>query len=863
MMITYSGPYSDFFTKAFFDDFGDVDIDVVSASSTEIVLENLTTGALTTLTGTGFSLSSSASPLSGTITGMSFEKSGSTVATMANFSWGLVAFDNSLTEDGGMDMASLLSAQPITIDASGASTYFDMEEWAEASPLITSDMTITGTPFNDQLIGGAGNDTINPGANYGNDQLYGTAGNDAYDFINADDSSYYEINYAMLSAGITVNIDGAAETGSVSGADGTDTFLNLGNALTAGDGGFSVIGTTRDDVFNVTAAPGTWIAYGGGAGNDTFNLTVDESTRLFYNWDGEDGPDQGLVMNLATGVVSNDGLGYSDQVNVLGGTGRLEIRATDFNDSIIGSDRRESFILEQGNDTLDGGGGVDRVRYDRSGVDAVVVDLDAGTATGAWDGNGFTHLLSNIEYVRGSYFDDALLGSDGEDTLKGRAGNDTLSGRDGDDRLYGEGGNDSLIGGLGRDRLYGGDGDDTLDGSAGDATTEGKGDYMRPGLGSNTIIGNATLWEAGKAIDLSYGELSGIGGMLVTVGQNGHGTAQSGTAGYVSDTFTYVHYVEGSREGDILTGGHSSGWRGWAGLGGDDTINGGDGTDRLDYRWDVTWLGGSEIGVTATFTGVGSGSAIDGFGDTDTFTGIEEIQGTEYDDRMTGQNGDEYFIGRDGNDTLDGGEGNDTLNGGDGNDTLIGNEGDDVLIGGESEADLRDVIYGGDGNDSIDGGYGNDELRGDNGDDTVSGGFGTDTVIGADGNDVLTGEAWSDMLYGGAGNDFLNGGFGYDRMNGGTGADRFFHLGIADHGSDWIQDYTAADGDVLVFGQGSATADQFQVNFTETANAGVAGVEEAFIIYRPTGQIMWALVDGAAQEELNLLIAGVEYDLLA
>ncbi|SER11138.1 hypothetical protein SAMN04488092_1322, partial [Thalassovita taeanensis] len=47
------------------------------------------------------------------------------------------------------------------------------------------------------------------------------------------------------------------------------------------------------------------------------------------------------------------------------------------------------------------------------------------------------------------------------------------------------------------------------------------------------------------------------------------------------------------------------------------------------------------------------------------------------------------------------------------------------------------------------------------------------------------------------------------------------------------------------------------------ANAGVAGVEEAFIIYRPTGQIMWALVDGAAQEELNLLIAGVEYDLLA
>lgn len=99
-------------------------------------------------------------------------------------------------------------------------------------------------------------------------------------------------------------------------------------------------------------------------------------------------------------------------------------------------------------------------------------------------------------------------------------------------------------------------------------------------------------------------------------------------------------------------------------------------------------------------------------------------------------------------------------------------------------------------------------------------------------------------------------------MNGGSGADRFFHLGVADHGSDWIQEYNAAEGDVLVFGQ-AATRDQFQVNFTETANAGVAGVEEAFVVYRPTGQIMWALVDGAGQDSLNLLVGGVQYDLMA
>ena len=61
----------------------------------------------------------------------------------------------------------------------------------------------------------------------------------------------------------------------------------------------------------------------------------------------------------------------------------------------------------------------------------------------------------------------------------------------------------------------------------------------------------------------------------------------------------------------------------------------------------------------------------------------------------------------------------------------------------------------------------------------------------------------------------------------------------------------------------AAVAEDFQVNFTETENAGVAGVEEAFVIYRPTDQIIWALVDGAAQDEIVLRIDGVDYDLLA
>ncbi|MDO6523956.1 hypothetical protein Q4578_20375 [Shimia thalassica] len=226
------------------------------------------------------------------------------------------------------------------------------------------------------------------------------------------------------------------------------------------------------------------------------------------------------------------------------------------------------------------------------------------------------------------------------------------------------------------------------------------------------------------------------------------------------------------------------------------------------------------------------------------------------------------LTGTEGNELLAGTTGDDTLNGGDGADTLVGGEGNDTLIGGTSEEDLRDVIYGGDGNDSIEGGYGNDELRGDAGNDTIAGGFGADTVIGGTGNDVLTGSAFGDQIFGGDGDDFINGGWGYDLVNGGAGADRFFHIGIADHGSDWIQDYDAAEGDILQFGITTATASQFQVNTAHTATAagersGDDNVEEAFVIYRPTGQIMWALVDGAGQSSINLQIGGDVFDLLA
>ncbi|MBE2277481.1 MAG: M10 family metallopeptidase C-terminal domain-containing protein [Rhodobacteraceae bacterium] len=244
-------------------------------------------------------------------------------------------------------------------------------------------------------------------------------------------------------------------------------------------------------------------------------------------------------------------------------------------------------------------------------------------------------------------------------------------------------------------------------------------------------------------------------------------------------------------------------------------------------------------------------------------TVIENVVAGTGSDRVTGNAAANRIEGSNGNDALIGEGGNDTLLGGDGMDTLNGGAGADSLVGGASTEDLRDVVYGGDGNDTISGGYGNDDLNGGANDDLIIAGFGADTVVGNAGHDLLAGEAGSDAISGNAGNDTINGGFGHDRLNGGTGADRFLHAGVVGHGSDWIQDYSSAQGDALVFIPGGAVRSQFQVNYATTPNAGAANVAEAFVIYRPTGQILWALVDGGDDAAINLKLGDVIYDLLA
>jgi hypothetical protein len=145
---------------------------------------------------------------------------------------------------------------------------------------------------------------------------------------------------------------------------------------------------------------------------------------------------------------------------------------TDGNDELVGNDGDDTLIGGAGQDTLVGGTGSNMASYVT--VDAgLIVDLQT-PALNTGDATGDSY--SQIASLRGSAYDDQLLGNSGANTLQGGAGDDLLDGRDGADSLSGGPGDDWLTGGAGSDRLSGDAGNDTLVGGTGyDTLTGGDG----------------------------------------------------------------------------------------------------------------------------------------------------------------------------------------------------------------------------------------------------------------------------------------------------------------------------------------------------------------------------------------------------
>ena len=329
-------------------------------------------------------------------------------------------------------------------------------------------------------------------------------------------------------------------------------------------------------------------------------------------------------------------------------------------DKICGGPGMDSVDGGPGDDQIDGGAGTPDTAFYLSATGPIHADLTTGTATGEG-----TDTLVSIDSVVGSNFGDTLTGDANVNALLGLDGNDTLDGGPNWDVLMGGSGDDTLIGNPG-------DGDAavfllsdqgvTADIQTGTATGEGN-DTLR---GIDTLIGS-------KKDDTLRGDdrtnfLLGLGGNDQLEGRGGDDVL------FGEDT-TGANPTFGSPGSDVLDGGSGNDTLfGGAGLIAD-TFIGGPGPD------DTVSFADAPTGVNVDLaTGRSSGEGLD------RLSGIEDITGSAWADRLVGDAKANSVSGGDGNDTLSGGSGDDFLGGGNGTDTARGGPGRDYCLGDESSS---------------------------------------------------------------------------------------------------------------------------------------------------------------------------------
>ncbi len=272
--------------------------------------------------------------------------------------------------------------------------------------------------------------------------------------------------------------------------------------------------------------------------------------------------------------------------------------------SITGSAGRDSLLAYAGNQTITGGGGIDRVVFSGTKASYTVTANGSGNYTVAdiGGGGGGTDTLLGITYLKFSdgYYQAAPAGQ----AVNGSAGNDTLSGGFGNDTIDGAGGNDTVV-------FSGPFGDHTI---SLDPVTRGYFVQDSTGFDGTYLLKNiSTLQFADQSVSFA--------------GQSIRGTA-------ADETFS---------------GGY-----------GNDTITGGGGVDTVALtgaKANYTVTGDAQSGFVVT-----DNVGLDGV---DTLYGITKLQ---YADQTvvlpppaTGTSGNDTIYSGPGNDTIDGGGGTDTV----------------------------------------------------------------------------------------------------------------------------------------------------------------------------------------------------------
>ena len=645
---------------------------------------------------------------------------------------------------------------------------------------------IFGTVQADHLTGTAGTDVFV--VSDGRDTLVGGAGFDILDLSFAFEAQQVNLTSSRANRGLTEG-QTHLEIEGILGSRFSDQLI--GNAahnwLDGGGGNDRLVGAAGND--SLHGSLGNDFLYGGdgadlldgGAGVDhagyssaTTGVLADlaqPSANL-----GEAAGDRYVGIEALEGSDHADTLRGDAQDNqIFGGNGDDRLEGRDGNDAVFGGNGNDTLFGGAGADTLNGDSGINIASYADSAA-ALQIDLaDPTRSTGDARGDRYR----NLHGIEGSTFSDSLSGGTANDRFWGIAGNDRLCGLDGDDWLSGGEGNDSLFGGAGKDTLSGGIGADRVDGGLGHDVAS----YLEASVGVVVDLTQPAMNRGDARGDVLVGieELEGSSHADTLLGDK---LANRLSGGSGNDR------IAGRAQGDSLAGGE-----------GDDTLIGGAGNDVLDGGGGSDWASWADM-TSGIVADLADWTRSTGWAAQDRVSGIENLIGTAFGDRLLGDSGSNQLVGWNGNDRLWGREGADWLDGGSGQDWLDGGSGADTLVGGDGHDSLwgsagGDQLDGGSGNDVLDGGTGlgwlegnwldgglgndrliggagADSLWGGPGDDRLAGGEGADAGYGGNGNDRLDDGAGDDRLDGGHGNDTLRSGIGSDRLDGGAGNDQLF-----------------------------------------------------------------------------------------
>ncbi|WP_445638474.1 Calcium-binding protein [Nostoc sp. DSM 114161] len=700
-------------------------------------------------------------------------------------------------------------------------------------------LNISGTAYDDKIVGNNGNDTLSTGG----------AGKDTIDGGQGDD--VLSVNYYSDTTGITTTYNATTNTGVITAGNNRVSYKNIerlnifgtafddkivgnnGNDTLFGgyDGNDTIIGGAGNDVLKGGKGNDTLT---GGSGNDKFVYDLLESyydigTDIITDFDASLDTLE-FIDNSSFRLFSAQNLQLTKNGN------NLEITFED-----LSNNNTRKVILQ--NFQLENLGSENILFTGQTGISNSIDVFDANsTQTTLLNKNTVTFLNDLNNNVTG--FDNS------NDVVNGQGGDDIINGLSGNDLLRGNAGNDTLIGGAGNDTLIGGAGNNSLDGGIGDDVFSAKGS-----TGNNTLnggAGNDTLTAVAST------------GNNLLFGGDGNDFLDISGADYPDgDYFPSDSRTLGN---NTLNGGAGDDTLSASGSKGSNLLLGGDGNDSLTIFGRYS----NQYYPTSDSRTLGNNTLNGGAGNDTLSAG--------------GSKGNNLLIGGDGNDYLDitgdysyyasydysdsRPSGNNTLEGGAGDDRLSvsSSTGDNLLSGGDGndsfdvitnsvDTDLPDLVI-----QTVDGGNGNDSLFTIY--NSTAGGitstFNATTNTGSitvgmyrvNYNNLeqlnISGTGNNDSIVGSNGNDTLNGGNGNDSLSGGAGTDTFGFYNY-NGGIDTIYDFNATNELIQIYGYsfggglsiGSLQASQFTIGTSASTS------EQRFIYNSTTGALFFDQ-DGSA-----------------